>query len=82
MGFDYRISGGTGGNRDSTLGGHKQNLVHTKTQRKGAVTPQGVEPKLPASSVGGSPVEVWFSRGSSQGWGQQKSGKVPLGVKP
>ena len=34
------------GNRDSSFGGHKQNLVFTKTQRKGAET---TEPKLPAS---------------------------------
>ena len=48
-GFDYKTSGG---NRDSSLGGHKQNLACTKTQRKGAVTPQETEP----DSVGGSPV--------------------------
>ena len=30
----------TGGNRDTSLGGHKINLRSTKTQRKGAVTPQ------------------------------------------
>ena len=30
----------TRGNRDSTLEGHAQNLVYTKTQRKGEVTPQ------------------------------------------
>ena len=30
----------TGGNRDASLGGHKINLRSTKTQRKGAVTPQ------------------------------------------
>ena len=30
----------TRGNRDSTLEGHAQNLVHTKTQGKGEVTPQ------------------------------------------
>ena len=46
-----------GGKGDSSLGGHKQNLVHTKTWRKGAVTLQETEPKLPAS-VRGSPVEV------------------------
>ena len=27
------------GNRDSALGGHKQNLVFTRTKDKGAVTP-------------------------------------------
>ena len=68
------------GNRDSSLGGHKQNLACAKTQRKGAVTPQETEP----DSVGGSPVEVWVSRGSPQGWGhwQQQSRKFPLGINP
>ena len=51
----------TGGNRDSSRAGHKQNLVHTKAQKKGAITPQTTEAKLP-SSVGGSPVEVWVAR--------------------
>ena len=37
MGFDYRTSTGLG---KQTLGGHKQNLVHTRTQEKGAVTPK------------------------------------------
>ena len=35
VGFDYRASIGLG---KQTLGGHKQNLVHTRTQEKGAVT--------------------------------------------
>ena len=76
----------TGGDRDSRLGRHEQNLAHTKTQRKGAVTQQKAEPKLPAS-VGGSPVEAWVGRGSPQGPGhwQHQAGKVhfdlnPLGV--
>ena len=69
------------GNRHSRLGGHKQNLAWTKTQKKGTVAPQETEPKPPAS-VGGSPAEVWVSRGSSQGWEdwQQLSGKVPFGL--
>ena len=29
----------TGGNRDSSLGGYEQKLVHTKTQRRGTMTP-------------------------------------------
>ena len=37
----------TGGNRDSSLGRHKQNLACTKTQRKGAGTPQETESKFP-----------------------------------
>ena len=47
----------TGRSRDSSLGGHKHNLVHTKTQRKGTVTPQETERKLPAI-VASSPVEA------------------------
>ena len=57
MGFDYKTSTRLGERETSSLGGHKQNLVHTKTRRKGAVTLQETEPKLPAS-VRGSPVEV------------------------
>ena len=34
---------------NQTLGGHKQNLVCTRTQKKGAVTPQETEPDLPVS---------------------------------
>ena len=36
----------------NTLGGHKQNLVCTRTQEKGAVTPQENEPDLPVSIQG------------------------------
>ena len=63
----------TSGNRDSSLGGHKQNLVHTKTQGKEGVTSQETELKLP-TRVGGFPVEAWVVRGSPQGrghWQQQ-----------
>ena len=67
----------TGGNRDSSLGGHIQNVMLTKTQRRGAVTTQE-GPKLPAG-VGGPPAEMWVSRGSPQG---QEHWKVPLGVSP
>ena len=31
----------------TTLGGHKQNFVHAKTQEKGAVTPQETDPDMP-----------------------------------
>ena len=73
----------TGGNRDSSLGGHKQNAARTETQRKGAATAQETEPKLPAS-VGWFPMGAWVGRGSPQGWGrwQQLSAKVPLGINP
>ena len=59
MGFDYRTSTGLG---KQTLGGHKQNLVHTRTQEKGTVTPQKTEPYLPVS-VQESPAEAWVDRG-------------------
>ena len=82
MGFDYRTSTELG-ETDSCLGGYKQNLVCTKTQRKGAVIPQVTEPKLPAS-VGGSPVEAWIGKASPQGQGhwQQQARNVSLGVNP
>ena len=32
-----------------TLGGYKQNLVHSRTQEKGTVTPQETDPDLPMS---------------------------------
>ena len=41
MGSDYRIPTGQG-ETDSILGGNKQNVACTKTQGKGAVTPQGL----------------------------------------
>ena len=70
------------GNRDSSLGGHKPNHVHTKTQRKRAATPRETEPKPPAG--------VWFSWGgvgrqgprTGAGHWKQQAGKVPLGVNP
>ena len=65
MGFDYKISTGLG---KQTLGGHKQNLVHTRTQENGAVTPQETEPDL-LVSVQESPVEAWVGCGLSRGQG-------------
>ena len=56
MGFDYRTYTGLG---KQILGGHKQNLVYTRTQEKGAVTPQEADPDLPVS-VQESLAEVWF----------------------
>ena len=53
------------GNR---LLGHKQNLVCTRTQEKGAVTPQETDPDLPLS-VQESLVEEWVSSGLLQGQG-------------
>ena len=51
-----------------TLGGHKQKLVCTKTQEKGAVTPQETDPDFPVS-VQESPAEAWIDGGLLQGWG-------------
>ena len=54
VGFDYRTSTGLG---KQTLGGHKQNLVCTRTQEKGAVTPKETKPDLRVS-VQESPAEA------------------------
>ena len=56
------------------LGGHKQNLVHTRTQEERAVTSQETEPDL-FVSVWEFLAEVWIDSGLPQGqvhW-QQKS---------
>ena len=55
MGFDYTTYTGLG---EQTLGGHKPNLVHTRTQEKEAVTPPETDPNLPVS-VQESRGEVW-----------------------
>ena len=47
---------------------HKQNLVCTRTQEKGAVTLQETDPDLPMS-VQESPVVAWVGSGLPQGWG-------------
>ena len=41
-----------------TLGGHKQNLVHTKIQEKRAVSTQETDPDLPVT-VQETPAEAW-----------------------
>ena len=46
----------------------QQNLVCTRTQEKGAVTPQETDPDLPMS-VQKSPVEAWVGGGLLQGCG-------------
>ena len=59
-----------------TLGGYNQNLVHTRTQEKGAVTPQETDPDLPAS-VQESLADAWVCGGLVQGlrhWVQQCMG--------
>ena len=78
----YDISPSEGGHHDphhratrtytgpgkKTLGGPKQNLVCTRTQEKGAVSPQETDSDLPVS-VQESPVEAWVGGGLLQGWG-------------
>ena len=44
--------------------GKKQNLVHTRTQKKGVLTPQVTDPNMPMS-VQDSVVEVWVSDDAS-----------------
>ena len=66
MGFDYRTFTGLG--KQGLLEGHKQNLVHTRTQEKGAVTPQETEPDLPVT-VQESLMEAWVDSGLLQGQG-------------
>ena len=51
-----------------TLGGHKQNFVHTRTQEKGAVTAQETEPDLPMECLESLAV-AWVSGGLLQGQG-------------
>ena len=65
MGFDYRTYTGLG---KQTLGGHKQNLMPTRTQEKGAVIPQEIEPNLPVS-VQESLAEAWVNSGLLLGHG-------------
>ena len=59
MGFDYRTYTVLG---KQTLGGHKQNLVCTRIQEKGAVTPQETDPDFPGG-VQESPEQVWVGAG-------------------
>ena len=43
------------------LGGYKQNLVHTRTQEKGAVTPQETDSDMPVSvQESGGGVGRWW----------------------
>ena len=65
MGFDYCTSTGLG---KQTLGGQKQNLLQSRTQEKGAVTPQVTQPDFPVS-VQESLAEAWVDSGLLQGQG-------------
>ena len=60
-----------------TLRGHKQNLMHTRTQEKGAVTPQETDPDLPVS-VQESPAEAWVGGGLLQSWGHLRALSVAV----
>ena len=59
MAFDSRTCTGL---EKQTLGGHKENLVCTRTQEKGAVTLKEIEPDFPLS-VQESPAEACFGCG-------------------
>ena len=50
------------------LEGTNQNLVHTRAQEKGAVTPQETDPDLPVNVQESLP-EVWVNDGLLQGQG-------------
>ena len=81
MGFDYRISAGLG---KQILGGHKQNLVCTRTQEKGARSPQEAEPDLPVR-VPVSLAEAWVNSGLPHGqghWIQQSWEPQCAGLSP
>ena len=47
---------------------HKQNLMCTKTQEKGAMTPKETDPDLPMT-VQESPTEAWVGGGLLQSQG-------------
>ena len=65
MRFDYSTYTGLG---KQTLGGHKQNLVCTRTQEKRAVTPKETDLEMPVR-VQESQAEAWLGGGLPQGWG-------------
>ena len=65
MGFDYRTYIRL---EKQSLGGHKQNIVHTRIQEKAAETPQEIDPELPRS-VWEPLVDTWVGGGLLQGQG-------------
>ena len=69
MEFYYRTSTGLG---KQTLEGHKQNHVHTRTQEKGAVSPQETEPDL-CVRVQESPAEACVDSVLLRGQGTEYS---------
>ena len=62
---DARTYAGLG---KQSLGGHKENLVCTRTQKKGAVNPKETDPDL-LVGVQESPAEARVGGGLLQGWG-------------
>ena len=64
MGFDHKTYTGLG---KQILGGHKQNLVCTRSQEKGEVSSQENESDF-LVSVQESPAEAWVGGGLL--WGQ------------
>ena len=64
MGFDYRTFPGLW---RQILGGHKQNLLHTRSEEKEAVSPQQTKPDL-LVSIQECAAEVWVNSGLL--WGQ------------
>ena len=65
MGFDYRTYTGLG---KQTLGGHKQNLVCSRTQKKGKVTSQETDLDL-LMNIQESLAEAWIGRDLLQSQG-------------
>ena len=74
VGSDNRTSRGLG---KQILGGHKQNLVHTRTQEKGAVTPQETELDFPVC-VWESLEEMWVKNGLPQATLYNSPGKYSV----
>ena len=60
------------------LGGHKQNLAGTRTQEKGAVTPQEADPDLPVN-VQESLAEAWV--GGGRPWPAAGLGALSVAVR-
>ena len=62
MGFDYRTATGLGKQTWRT----QQNLLHTRTQEKGAVSSQGTEPDLAVCVQDSLTEEEVWVRGTEQ----------------
>ena len=62
VGFYYRTYTRLG---KQTLAGHKENLVHTRSQKKRTASPQEIVPELPVSNQK-SLVEAWVDSGLLQ----------------